>query len=181
LDACAAPGGKATHIAELVGDVGEVWAVDRSAGRLKRVAVNAARLGLGSIQALAADAALLSKERPEWCETFQSILIDAPCSGLGTLARHPDARWRMTPKAIQDLLPQQQALLDGLIPLLAPGGRFVYATCTMHPEENGQQIADLLSRCPGLTLQREQQRWPDDNEGGDGFYSAVLQRVQRRS
>ena len=180
LDACAAPGGKATHLAELVGDVGEVWAVDRSAGRLKRVAVNAARLGLGSIQALAADAALLSKERPEWCETFQSILIDAPCSGLGTLARHPDARWRMTPKAIQDLLPQQQALLDGLIPLLAPGGRFVYATCTMHPDENGRQIADLLSRCPGLTLQREQQRWPDADEGGDGFYAAVLQRVQRR-
>jgi 16S rRNA (cytosine967-C5)-methyltransferase len=121
---------------------------------------------------------LLSKERPEWCETFQSILIDAPCSGLGTLARHPDARWRMTSKAIQDLLPQQKALLDGLVPLLAPGGRFVYATCTMHPDENGQQIADLLSRCPGLTLQREQQRWPDDYEGGDGFYAAVLQRVQ---
>jgi 16S rRNA (cytosine967-C5)-methyltransferase len=181
LDACAAPGGKATHLAELVGDVGEIWAVDRSAGRLKRVAVNAARLGLGSIQALAADAALLSKERPEWCETFQSILIDAPCSGLGTLARHPDARWRMTPKAIQDLLPQQQALLDGLIPLLAPGGRLVYATCTMHPAENGQQIADLISRCSGLTLQREQQRWPDADEGGDGFYAAVLQRVQRRS
>jgi 16S rRNA (cytosine967-C5)-methyltransferase len=87
----------------------------------------------------------------------------------------------MTPKAIQDLLPQQQALLDGLIPLLAPGGRLVYATCTMHPAENGLQIADLISRCSGLTLQREQQRWPDADEGGDGFYAAVLQRVQRRS
>tara|TARA_B100001778_G_scaffold301984_1_gene278341 strand:- start:123 stop:617 length:495 start_codon:yes stop_codon:yes gene_type:complete len=163
-----------------MGDVGEIWAVDRSAGRLKRVAVNAARLGLGSIQALAADAAQLSRERPEWSETFQSILIDAPCSGLGTLARHPDARWRMTPKAIQELLPQQQALLDGLVPLLAPGGRLVYATCTMHPAENAQQVANLLSRCSELTLQSDQQRWPDAEEGGDGFYAAVLQRVQCR-
>jgi 16S rRNA (cytosine967-C5)-methyltransferase len=87
----------------------------------------------------------------------------------------------MTPKAIQDLLPQQQALLDGLVPLLAPGGRLVYATCTMHPAENGEQMANLLSRCSELTLEREQQRWPDAEEGGDGFYAAVLQRVQRRS
>jgi 16S rRNA (cytosine967-C5)-methyltransferase len=164
-----------------MGDVGEIWAVDRSAGRLKRVAGNAARLGLGSIQALAADAALLSKERPEWCEAFQSILIDAPCSGLGTLARHPDARWRMTPKAIQELLPQQQALLDSLVPLLAPGGRLVYATCTMHPAENGEQMANLLSRYSELRLKSEQQRWPDAEEGGDGFFAAVLQRSQRRS
>ena len=177
LDACAAPGGKATHLAEMVGDAGELWAVDRSAGRLKRVASNAARLGLRSIQALAADASRLSKERPEWCETFQSILIDAPCSGLGTLARHPDARWRMTPAAIQGLLPQQSALLDGLVPLLAPGGRLVYATCTMHPSENGQQVADVIRRCPSLCLQKEQQLWPDQNQGGDGFYAAVLQRV----
>ena len=116
LDACAAPGGKSTHLAELIADQGEIWAVDRSAGRLKRVAANAARLGLGAINALAADAAtLLELEvRPQWRESFQRILIDAPCSGLGTLARHPDARWRVTPASIRALLPQQQALLDEL-------------------------------------------------------------------
>ena len=99
LDACAAPGGKATHLAELVGDQAEIWAVDRSAGRLKRVAANAARLGLASINALAADAAKLLEQRPQRRESFQRILIDAPCSGLGTLARHPDARWRVTPQS----------------------------------------------------------------------------------
>ena len=177
LDACAAPGGKATHLAELVGDQAEIWAVDRSPGRLKRVAANAARLGLNSIHALAADAATLLAERPQWRESFQRILIDAPCSGLGTLARHADARWRVTPQSIRGLLPQQQALLDGLVPLLAPGGSLVYATCTIHPDENQAQIQALLKRHPTLRLEHENQLWPDQASGGDGFYSAVLQRA----
>ncbi len=177
LDACAAPGGKATHLAELVGDQAEIWAVDRSAGRLKRVAANAARLGLASINALAADAANLLEQRPQWRESFQRILLDAPCSGLGTLARHPDARWRVTPQSIRGLLPQQQALLDGLLPLLAPKGVLVYATCTIHPDENQQQIQALLKRHPSLCLEQESQLWPDQASGGDGFYSAVLKRA----
>ena len=177
LDACAAPGGKATHLAELVGDQAEIWAVDRSPGRLKRVAANAARLGLASIHALAADAANLLEARPQWRDSFQRILIDAPCSGLGTLARHPDARWRVTPQSIRGLLPQQQALLEGLLPLLAPTGSLVYATCTIHPDENQAQVQALLERHPTLRLEQESQRWPDQASGGDGFYSAVLQRV----
>ena len=175
LDACAAPGGKATHLAELVGDQAEIWAVDRSAGRLKRVAANAARLGLASINALAADAANLLEQRPQWRASFQRILIDAPCSGLGTLARHPDARWRVTPQSIRGLLPQQQALLNGLLPLLAPQGVLVYATCTIHPDENQKQIHALLKRHPALRMEQESQLWPDQARGGDGFYSAVLQ------
>ena len=172
-----APGGKATHLAELVEDQAEIWAVDRSPGRLKRVASNAARLGLSSIHALAADASNLLEQRPHWRESFQRILIDAPCSGLGTLARHPDARWRVSPESIRGLLPQQQALLDGLVPLLAPSGTLVYATCTIHPDENQAQVQDLLKRQPSLQLMEESQRWPDQASGGDGFYSAVLQRV----
>ena len=177
LDACAAPGGKATHLAELMGDEGEIWAVDRSPGRLKRVAANAARLGLGSIHALAADAATLLKDRPQWSGSFQRILIDAPCSGLGTLARHPDARWRVTPESIRTLLPQQQALLDGLVPLLAPSGTLVYATCTIHPDENEVQVRAFLNRHRTLRLVNQSQRWPDQVGGGDGFYCAVLRNV----
>lgn len=176
LDACAAPGGKSTHLAELMGDCGEIWAVDRSPGRLQRVAANAARLGLASINALAADAAALLQERPQWRESFQRILIDAPCSGLGTLARHPDARWRITPAAIEGLLPLQRDLLEGLLPLLAPKGRLVYATCTIHPAENSDQIIGLLERHPQLELLEQTQRWPDDVDGGDGFFAAVVQR-----
>ena len=173
LDACAAPGGKATHLAELMGDEGEIWAVDRSPGRLQRVAANAARLGCSSIQALASDASQLAQERPEWSGRFDRILLDAPCSGLGTLARHPDARWRVTEESLAELLKLQLGLLDGLRSLLAPGGRLVYATCTIHPSENTEQIHGWLQAHPDFVLNSEQQRWPDPS-GGDGFYAAVI-------
>jgi 16S rRNA (cytosine967-C5)-methyltransferase len=173
LDACAAPGGKATHLAELMGDRGEIWAVDRSAGRLKRVAANAARLGCGSIHALAADATDLLGQKPEWRGSFQRILLDVPCSGLGTLSRHPDARWRVTPATVEELLPLQAQLLAAMLPLLAPGGRLVYATCTIHPSENLAQVNKLLKEHADFQLECEQQRWPDP-EGGDGFYTAVI-------
>ncbi|MGC6482722.1 MAG: 16S rRNA (cytosine(967)-C(5))-methyltransferase [Synechococcus sp.] len=174
LDACAAPGGKATHLAELMGDQGEVWAIDRSAGRLKRVAANAARLGTQCLQAMAADATELLTLKPQWKGSFQRILLDAPCSGLGTLARHADARWRINAKHVEELVPQQAQLLEAMLPLLTPGGTLVYATCTIHPAENEQQIANFLEAHPELILQHQQQRWPDP-EGGDGFYAAVIQ------
>lgn len=173
LDACAAPGGKATHLAELMGDAGEIWAVDRSPGRLQRVAANAARLGLSNIHALAADAAQLVQERPQWRGGFDRILVDAPCSGLGTLARHPDARWRVTEESVAEVVKLQKVLLDGLLSLLAPAGRLVYATCTIHPAENSEQIHSWLESHPGLVLDSEEQRWPDPS-GGDGFYAAAI-------
>ncbi|WP_413357944.1 16S rRNA (cytosine(967)-C(5))-methyltransferase [Prochlorococcus sp. MIT 1201] len=174
LDACAAPGGKATHLVELMGGSGEVWAVDSSAGRLKRLADNAARLGGDCLHALVADATNLLAVKPSWRGSFQSILVDAPCSGLGTLARHADARWRVTPLQIEGLVILQSKLLEGLLPLLSSGGRLVYATCTIHPAENFDQIESFLGRHPELSLSQEQQLWPDPEHGGDGFYSAVL-------
>ena len=174
LDACAAPGGKATHLAELMQNKGEVWAIDRSAGRLRRVAANAARLGTDCLQAMAADASELLDQKPQWRGYFQRILLDAPCSGLGTLARHPDARWRVSPDSISTLVPLQARLLDAMVPLLAPGGTLVYATCTIHPAENGERIASFLGTHPAFVLRHEEQRWPDP-EGGDGFYAAVIQ------
>lgn len=173
LDACAAPGGKATHLAELMGDQGEVWAIDRSAGRLQRVAANAARLGTHCLQAMAADAADLLTLKPEWKGSFQRILLDAPCSGLGTLARHADARWRVSAKSVAELVPLQARLLEGMLPLLSPGGTLVYATCTIHPAENTERIEAFLKTHPQLSLQHQEQRWPDP-EGGDGFYAAVI-------
>ena len=174
LDACAAPGGKATHLAELMQNKGEVWAIDRSAGRLRRVAANAARLGTDCLQAMAADASELLDQKPQWRGYFHRILLDAPCSGLGTLARHPDARWRVSPDTISTLVPLQARLLDAMVPLLAPGGTLVYATCTIHPAENGERIASFLGTHPAFVLRHEEQRWPDP-EGGDGFYAAVIQ------
>jgi 16S rRNA (cytosine967-C5)-methyltransferase len=179
LDACAAPGGKSTHLAELIGDQGEVLALDRSGPRLRRLITNAERLGLGSIHALEADGLTLAQLQPQLLGRFDGLLIDAPCSGLGTLARHPDARWRITPDGIDGLVILQRQLLEGLLPLLAPGGRLVYATCTVEPRENGALIATLLEAHPAWTLLQERQWWPEppggEHGGGDGFYAAVLQ------
>ena len=185
LDACAAPGGKCTQIAEWMNDQGEIWAVDRSEARLRRVALNAERLGLRSIQRLSADASDLGSLRPEWLGSFDRILLDAPCSGLGTLSRHADARWRMQPEEIDTLVALQRQLLEALLPLLAPAGRLVYATCTVHPSENGETIAWLLQRHPELVLAQQQQWWPaqelDGSCGGDGFFVAVLDLQEPRS
>ena len=174
LDACAAPGGKSTHLAELIGDQGEIWAVDRAEARLRRLQRNAERLGLQSIRPLTADAAALAELRPEWRGHFDRILVDAPCSGLGTLARHADARWRIQPAAIAELVQLQRQLLEGLLPLLRPGGRLVYATCTVHPAENGELISQLLADHPHWSLLSSSQWWPGE-DAGDGFFAAVLQ------
>ena len=174
LDACAAPGGKSTQLAELMDDQGEIWAVDRSEARLKKVVANAERLGMASLQVLAADAADLLEIRPQWRGYFDRILVDAPCSGLGTLARHADARWRIQPETIAELANQQQRLLERLAPLLQPAGRLVYATCTVHPQENGDVIAAFLAGHPSWQLIYQQQWWPAP-QAGDGFYAAVLE------
>lgn len=176
LDACAAPGGKTTQIAEQLAGRGELWAVDRSAARLERLERNAARLGLTGIHTLAADAADLVTLHPDWISHFDRILVDAPCSGLGTLARHADARWRLQSEAIGELASLQLHLLQTLLPLLKPGGRLVYATCTVHPRENGETIAAILSLEPRLKRRSETLWWPgEDGDPGDGFYAAVLE------
>jgi 16S rRNA (cytosine967-C5)-methyltransferase len=173
LDACAAPGGKATHCAERMGDRGEVWAVDRSAQRMQRLRANGQRLGLAALRPLVADALTLVEAQPGLRHRFDRILLDAPCSGLGTLARHADARWRQTRESVAEVVALQATLLERLAPLLAPGGRFVYATCTVHPGENQEQIDRFLTRQTHWRLEQQVQWWPQPG-GGDGFYAAVL-------
>jgi 16S rRNA (cytosine967-C5)-methyltransferase len=148
--------------------------VDRSEARLRRVRANAERLGqLEGIGCLAADAGDLELLRPDWIGYFDAILLDAPCSGLGTLARHADARWRVTPAMIEELLPVQSRLLEAIAPLLRRGGRVVYATCTVHPQENRGRIDAFLKGHPTWQLEQELQWWPREG-GGDGFYAARL-------
>ncbi|AAP99468.1 MULTISPECIES: 16S rRNA (cytosine(967)-C(5))-methyltransferase [Prochlorococcus] len=174
LDACSAPGGKTTHLAELMNDIGEIWAVDRSPKRLQKVSLNAARLGHHCIKFLSADATNLIELKPSWKGYFNKILLDVPCSGLGTLARNPDARWRMSPSQIEGLIQLQFNLLEGILPLLKPGGRIVYSTCTIHPDENFRQIEKFVSMHQPLNLERQKQIWPGDAQGGDGFYAAII-------
>ena len=177
LDACAAPGGKSTHLAELMGDQGSVLALDRGEARLRRVGRNAERLGLHCIEPRHGDATSLADQHPELRGSFDRILVDAPCSGLGTLARHADARWRIEPAAIDGLVLLQRQLLEALLPLLRPAGRLVYATCTVHPRENSALVEAVMAAHPRLQLQESWQLWPGEIDGaGDGFFAAVLSR-----
>ena len=178
LDACAAPGGKSTHIAELMNNEGKLWSVDRSSRRSKKILANSERLGTKCLQILVADSNELLLKNPDWKGFFDRILIDAPCSGLGTLARHPDARWRMNEDSIQELVAVQSHLLNSLAPLLKSGGTLVYSTCTIHPEENFNQIKNFLQLKSDFLLEYEKQIWPGEEDNGDGFYVAVLNKLK---
>ncbi len=177
LDACAAPGGKSTHIAELINNEGEIWSIDRSSRRAKKILANSQRLGTTCLQLLVADSNNLLIKYPQWESYFHRILIDAPCSGLGTLARHPDARWRMNKDNIQELVLLQSRLLNSLVPLLKGGGKLVYSTCTIHPDENFNQIEKFLEIQSEFSLEYEKQIWPGEKGNGDGFYIAVLNKL----
>ena len=121
------------------------------------------------------DATSWADQRPELLGSFDRILVDAPCSGLGTLARHADARWRIDPTAIDGLVQLQRQLLDGLLPLLKPQGRLVYATCTVHPRENAELVEAFTASNPEWLVRESWQLWPGSMEGaGDGFYAAAL-------
>jgi len=142
IDACAAPGGKTTHMAELMGDEGNIFACDRAPSRLKRLQENAQRLNLHSIQICTGD----SRDIPQFKNTSDRVLLDAPCSGLGTLHRRPDIRWRVTPETVQELSVLQEELLAEASTWVKPEGVLVYATCTLHPQENEQVIQSFLDR-----------------------------------
>jgi len=180
LDACAAPGGKSTHIAELMNNQGKIWSIDRSPKRSKKILANSERLGTNCLQLLVADSNELLAKHPQWKSFFDRILIDAPCSGLGTLSRHPDARWRMNKDNIKQLVLIQSQLLNSLAPLLKNGGKFVYSTCTIHPEENFHQIKNFLQSKSEFLLEYEKQIWPGEEDNGDGFYIAVLNKLKNK-
>jgi 16S rRNA (cytosine967-C5)-methyltransferase len=144
IDACAAPGGKTTHIAELMADEGKIWACDAKASRLKKLKENAQRLQLKSIQICTGD----SRNFSQFTNSADSVLLDAPCSGLGTLHRRPDIRWRITPETVHELSILQGELLEQAATWVKPGGVLVYATCTLHPQENEGVIQPFLERNP---------------------------------
>lgn len=144
IDACAAPGGKTTHIAELMGDTGIIWACDRTASRLKKVQQNMHRLQLQSIRLQEGD----SREYPLFREKANRVLLDVPCSGLGTLHRHPEIRWRQNPEKIQELAQLQKELLAEAATWVKPQGVLVYATCTLNKQENENVVLNFLENHP---------------------------------
>jgi 16S rRNA (cytosine967-C5)-methyltransferase len=182
LDACAAPGGKAAHILELADC--DLLALDRDAARLQNVGDNLARLGLAA-RCEAADAA-----RPAgWWDgkPFDRVLLDAPCTASGIIRRHPDGKWLKRAGDLGQLAAIQRQLLDALWQVLRPGGKLLYATCSVFPEENARQIEAFLSAhanarvlaadlpAPFALGHRNGQLLPDQRH--DGFYYALLEKA----
>jgi 16S rRNA (cytosine967-C5)-methyltransferase len=149
IDACAAPGGKTTHIAELMGNTGQVLALDKTASRLKKLQQNLDRLKLDRVKILTGD----SCEFSELTNTADRVLLDAPCSGLGTLHRRADARWQKTPAQIQELAQLQAKLLANTATWVKPGGILVYATCTVCSIENEDVILPFLKNHPDWQIE----------------------------
>jgi 16S rRNA (cytosine967-C5)-methyltransferase len=183
LDLCAAPGGKTTHIAALMRGRGEVVAVDRHTGRAQALHRTCVRMRATNVVVETGDAG-----RPRRVgEQFDRVLLDPPCSGLGTLQSRPDLRWRASPEQNDALVLEQARLLSAAAAALAPGGTLVYSTCTISPRENERQIQAFLddrSDFAALDLQPRFPAWSagaqllalPSVQGSDGFFIAALRR-----
>ena len=159
VDLCCAPGGKTTYIAQIVGAGGREIACDTSPHRLRRVEENRRRMGLGQVRLVGMDG-----RSPGVNLAADRVLVDAPCSGLGTLARRPDLRGRRKAEDIGRLRNEQLALLESGAGLVKPGGVLVYSTCTIEPEENEEVVAAFCARHPGFRLEKPGD-WPGDLAG----------------
>ena len=181
LDACAAPGGKTTYIAQLIFNQGRIIARDLSPDRLKLVRENGTRLGASCIEVAnaAANVANATATAAATCDlqplTFNRILVDAPCSNTGVLRRRVDLRWRIQPLELDRLRATQLELLNQCTPQVKPGGVMVYSTCSLEPEENTGVIQQFLAAHPDwkLTAERQLLPWVDNV---DGAYVARLVR-----
>jgi 16S rRNA (cytosine967-C5)-methyltransferase len=169
LDLCAAPGGKTTHLAELMRNVGRIVACDVDARRLAHVEELAARLGVGIIETRR-----LGQDEELPAGPFDAALVDVPCSNTGVLGRRPEVRWRLKPEDIPHLSTLQRRLLRRAVERVRPGGSVVYSTCSVEPEENGAVVRAVLAEVPRLELEAEEERRP--GLPADGGYWARLRR-----
>jgi len=183
LDLTSAPGGKATHLAELSGDQVHIVAVDKYLHRLRMVKENAFRLGLSSIDCVVADGAR------KWKPTFDKVLVDAPCTGVGIFRRSPELKWKKITKEIPKICQVQSRLLESAAQALKPGGVLVYSTCSVLEEENEQRIEAFLSHHPEFQIESIAgkvpqefispqgwiQTWPDLHDL-DGAFAVLLRK-----
>jgi 16S rRNA (cytosine967-C5)-methyltransferase len=183
-DVCAAPGTKTTHLAQLMENRGRILALDPQPTRLARVGEAAARLGVTIVETLASTAQEAAASRAAMCA---AVLVDAPCSNLGVLRRNPEVKWRRRPEDLAAAAARQAEILDAAATMLAAGGRLVYATCSLEPEENDDVIRAFLARHSAFRVEAPASfplALPDgvlrirpDRLGTDGFTAVRLRRA----
>lgn len=171
LDACAAPGGKSFLIAAAQGSGKDLTLTDSNENRLPRLRQNLERLHITPAELACHDWTLPAPA--VWHGRFDAILLDVPCSNTGVFRRRVDVRWRLSPEQIEQLVSIQRAILEAALPCLAPGGRLVYSTCSLEPEENEDQIERFLADHPELEQSATRQALPQ-RDGTDGAFAALL-------
>lgn len=190
IDACAGSGGKSLHLAALMRNKGKIIALDTAEWKLTELRRRAARAGVDNLEARnlnetpkPGEAArpprpgVVPRELKRLLGTADRVLVDVPCSGVGVLRRNPDARWKLGEDELDRLRELQAQLLRDYSGLAKPGGKLVYATCSVLPSENERQVRDFLAAQPGWSLE-EELRLDPGVDGGDGFYAARLGRAK---
>ena len=171
IDACAGAGGKTLHLAALTGNKGRIIALDTEEWKLQELKKRARRAGVSTIETrLITDNKIIKRLENQ----ADILLLDVPCSGLGVLRRNPDAKWKLSPEVISKTILLQREILTQYQIMLKSGGLMVYATCSILPEENEQQVRWFLQQHQGWTLQEEKHLFP--SSGTDGFYMARLKK-----
>ena len=168
LDLCAAPGSKTTHLAELMNNQGTIFATDVNAERLGRIEENVRRLGLAIVQSQKISENVEDIPRGP----FDAVLVDVPCSNTGVLGKRAEVRWRLRPQDLEELPVLQKRLLNAACERLKSGGRLVYSTCSIEPEENNEVVGSILESCPNIQLLEEIEHVP--GKPADGGYQALL-------
>jgi 16S rRNA (cytosine967-C5)-methyltransferase len=191
LDACAAPGGKTTQIAQLMANSGEIFACDVNHKKLRLIKDTCERLGIDSVRTFTMDATAPSNAIKE--ATFHRILVDAPCSGLGVIRRNPEGKWWKSAADLEQLALTQRAILENLCQYLEPAGTLLYATCSTSVQENEEVVDQFLVRHPEFALEDLRplfpafaplftergffRSWPHKH-GMDGFFAARLKKIE---
>ncbi len=171
VDACAGAGGKTLHLAALMKNKGQIIALDIYEWKLAELKRRAKRAGAHNIETrFISDNKVIKRLH----EKADRLLIDAPCSGLGVLKRNPDSKWKIDSEFIERIRTEQQQILQDYSRMLKKGGKMIYATCSILPSENNEQVEEFLKNNPGFDLIKEKNVYP--SEGYDGFYMALIQR-----
>jgi 16S rRNA (cytosine967-C5)-methyltransferase len=184
-DTCAAPGTKTTHLAQMMENHGRILALDAQPARLARVREATARLGVNIVQTVEGT---VEERAPAWAGACDAVLVDAPCTNLGVLRRNPDVKWRRAPPDIGEAAQRQRRILAAAATMVRPGGRLVYATCSLEPEENDEVLARFLAERPDFTPDTRVEspialdasgvlRCLPHRHGTDGFTAARLRRA----
>lgn len=172
IDACAGAGGKALHIASFMKNKGKIFALDLHEWKLKELRKRATRAGIDIIE----NRPIVNQKVIKRLEArADRLLLDVPCSGLGVLRRNPDAKWKLDKDFLDRVRGTQQKILQSYPRMLKPGGKLVYATCSILPSENQQQVQAFLQKNDNFKLIKERQILPQDN-GFDGFYMALIEK-----